>query len=695
MDVGVEVDTSLTSQDVRTEINLRDPGGVILDGQVINHTVTGSGDDPVFASLTIPPDAAIGPGYDIQVLVYDLNTLLFQDSTLIPFEVVLEGADLEVTKSDFADPVQVGDQITYEITVLNHGPEVATNVVLVDTMSDYTTFVSSTPGSPTCTESGNVLTCTLGNLNPGSSATVTIEVWAPDVAASLLNVADVLADQADPNMDNNHVLEQTLAVTGYLPHDCDVADNPISNCSFENDFTDWVTEDLTLPFLSLQVGGAGLSPGFGLFTSAPTHGNLAALHGFDGDGPGWIRIAQDVGLPPSAGSLVFDYRAGWDLLTYNYPGTSDRYFGVNIEPVGGGPALQTTDILLASMDTIILDSADQTGLVDISAFAGMEVRISFDWFVPDTSSGPAFFQLDNVMVVEAVQPATLRIEPPLQDVPLGGEATVDIIVENVSDLYGLSMVLSFDPTLVEVVDADGGTAGVQITPGSCPSPDFVVQNSANNSTGVINYDVSSLSPSPPCNGNGVVASITFSGLAEGISPVHYFDWLLSDTNGIEIPASTQDGELNVIVALGTLEGFVQMQGRSAHDSAEVCAWDSAVMVDCVFTDATGYYSMMLLEGSYEVTVEMDRYLDSEKAGVSVVAGSTTTLSTVTLLGGDANDDDTVNILDLSFMGARYMCNLGDPCYDAKADINDDGTINIQDLAITGGNYLETSPVPWP
>jgi hypothetical protein len=325
----------------------------------------------------------------------------------------------------------------------------------------------------------------------------------------------------------------------------------------------------------------------------------------------------------------------------------------------------------------------------------MEVRISFDWYVPDTSSGPAFFQLDNVMVVEAVQPATLRIEPPLQDVPLGGEATVDIIVENVSDLYGLSMVLSFDPTLVEVVDADGGTAGVQITPGSCPSPDFVVQNSANNSTGVINYDVSSLSPSPPCNGNGVVASITFSGLAEGISPVHYFDWLLSDTNGIEIPASTQDGELNVIVALGTLEGFVQMQGRSAHDSAEVCAWDSAVMVDCVFTDATGYYSMMLLEGSYEVTVEMDRYLDSEKAGVSVVAGSTTTLSTVTLLGGDANDDDTVNILDLSFMGARYMCNLGDPCYDAKADINDDGTINIQDLAITGGNYLETSPVPWP
>jgi hypothetical protein len=284
------------------------------------------------------------------------------------------------------------------------------------------------------------------------------------------------------------------------------------------------------------------------------------------------------------------------LLTYNYPGTSDRYFGVNIEPVGGGPALQTTDILLASMDTIILDSADQTGLVDISAFAGMEVRISFDWYVPDTSSGPAFFQLDNVMVTETVAPATLLVVPIPQEVPLGGNATVDIIVEDVSDLYGLSMELHFDPAFVEVVDDDPGTAGVQITPGSCPSPDFVVQNAADNAVGTITYDVTSLSPSLPCDGTGHVATITFRGLAPTrSSPLDFTACLLAYTIGFEIPAIAFGGEL-IVPETGFVEGWVEMQGRADHTGTEVCAWDGAVQVACQPTAPDGYFNLAVPMG---------------------------------------------------------------------------------------------------
>jgi hypothetical protein len=105
--------------------------------------------------------------------------------------------------------------------------------------------------------------------------------------------------------------------------------------------------------------------------------------------------------------------------------------------------------------------------------------------------------------------------------------------------------------------------------------------------------------------------------------------------------------------------------------------------------------MSLLPGSYDIKVEMGRYLDSEYLGVSVISANTTTLPWIQLPGGDGNDDEVINILDLSFMGARYLCAIGDPCYDPRGDINNDGIINIQDLSITGGNYGETSPVPWP
>lgn len=167
-------------------------------------------------------------------------------------------------------------------------------------------------------------------------------------------------------------------------------------------------------------------------------------------------------------------------------------------------------------------------------------------------------------------------------------------------------------------------------------------------------------------------------------------------NNIGPSGATMTADLTVMCGTtGVLEGLVHLQGRAVHDGADVCAWDNGLMIDCVVTDPTGFYSMILPEGTYDLTVEMNRYLDGDKAGVTAVAGVTTTMSTLALKGGDANDDDTVNIQDLAFLGGRYQCNLGDPCYDAKADANDDGLINIQDLVLAGGNYLQSSPVAWP
>ena len=104
--------------------------------------------------------------------------------------------------------------------------------------------------------------------------------------------------------------------------------------------------------------------------------------------------------------------------------------------------------------------------------------------------------------------------------------------------------------------------------------------------------------------------------------------------------------------------------------------------------------LSLLDGTYDVTVEMGRYLDAEKMGQVVVAGDTTTLCQVKLLGGDANDDDVINILDLSFIGYRFGLCEGDPDYDPRADINNDGCINILDITGAGVNFNKTSPVPW-
>jgi IPTL-CTERM motif len=190
--------------------------------------------------------------------------------------------------------------------------------------------------------------------------------------------------------------ENAYAIDGV---DCQASPSPILNCGFESGgFSGWITRDLSDPFFPLLVAEAGISPGFGLFASDPPQGIYAALTGFDGNGPGTISLAQDVGLTSAATTLSFDYQCGWDLVSFG--ASVNRTFEVNIEPDGGGAPLQTDVILTALAGTTALPGTggNQTATVDVSGFAGQRVRISFDWIVPEYFTGPAFCQIDNVFI---------------------------------------------------------------------------------------------------------------------------------------------------------------------------------------------------------------------------------------------------------------------------------------------------------
>jgi hypothetical protein len=156
--------------------------------------------------------------------------------------------------------------------------------------------------------------------------------------------------------------------------------------------------------------------------------------------------------------------------------------------------------------------------------------------------------------------ATLYLDPAAAPVPAGGSTPVEIRIDGVSDLYGLQLQISFDPTLVEVVDADSNTAGTQITPGACPAADFIVANDAANGSGLITYAVTALNPTPPCAGAGLVASIEFRSLAGGTSALHFDDWILSTRDGVEIATDAQGGTL----AASVPDLFLPLVGRGAE-----------------------------------------------------------------------------------------------------------------------------------
>jgi MYXO-CTERM domain-containing protein len=183
-----------------------------------------------------------------------------------------------------------------------------------------------------------------------------------------------------------------------------------TNGSFETgDFAGWVTQDMTGPFFPLGVYAAGTADSFGWgWANTPTDGVFSAYHGWDGDGASGgisaIRIGQDVLI--DAPTLEFDYRAAWDLT---FGGFVDRTFDVNVEVAGGGANLQSDLILTAAQGTTMLDTGPLSGTVDMSAFLGQTVRVSFDFSVPEDFVGPAAMDLDNIRLTGIPGPGALAL----------------------------------------------------------------------------------------------------------------------------------------------------------------------------------------------------------------------------------------------------------------------------------------------
>jgi hypothetical protein len=144
----------------------------------------------------------------------------------------------------------------------------------------------------------------------------------------------------------------------------------------------------------------------------------------------------------------------------------------------------------------------------------------------------------------AQEGAMVRLEP-LPGQEGAGAIAMAIHIENATRLYGAEVHLAFDPARLEVQDADPDTEGVQIQAGDFPSPDFVVQNQADNVKGTIDYAATQLAPREAVNGSGVLATVTIKGKDKGTSSLTFVGAKLADPDGQEIPSQTVDGRVEI------------------------------------------------------------------------------------------------------------------------------------------------------
>lgn len=229
----------------------------------------------------------------------------------------------------------------------------------------------------------------------------------------------------------------------------------------------------------------------------------------------------------------------------------------------------------------------------------------------------------------------ISIQPATQTIGLGETTTVDVQVQNVSNLFGVDLRLSFDPSIVQVVDSNPLVPDNQVEPGAfldiSGGKGFVVENSADNTAGTIAYAATLLSPAEPVSGSGPLIRITFQGVAPGTSAVTLESALLSDSEAEQIPATRQDGSITVkeitptptptpkvgnVVISGTVQDCLTGAGV-ADATVRIVESPGAVTM----TDANGNYAIiatLVLPAEYTIEVTHPSFFSPQQKTTGLI-----------------------------------------------------------------------------
>ena len=156
------------------------------------------------------------------------------------------------------------------------------------------------------------------------------------------------------------------------------------------------------------------------------------------------------------------------------------------------------------------------------------------------------------------------------------------------------------------------------------------------------------------------------------------------------PDATYDGVV-FVRAPGTLLGRILLQGRNDHSGVSISSSLSKSRSDTVTTDKDGRFAITTShgEGFYTITVAKQGYLTAvSERPLKMTVDSVVDLGEITLIGGDVNGDNEIDVRDLSYVAWHFDEE------DVKADINGDGVVDILDLSLIAGNFGRKGPIEW-
>ena len=153
----------------------------------------------------------------------------------------------------------------------------------------------------------------------------------------------------------------------------------------------------------------------------------------------------------------------------------------------------------------------------------------------------------------AARPVTLQeqarvtVVHPTGSFEVGENVSIAVVVSDAMDVFGIEIHASFDPSILQVRDADETTQGIQVMPGDFLSigDGFLVANRVDNDTGEIVFALTLLAPAEPVSGSGELMVLEFNAAGLGSSPFSLDSVILVTQDGLALPVAIESGTLTV------------------------------------------------------------------------------------------------------------------------------------------------------
>jgi hypothetical protein len=337
-----------------------------------------------------------------------------------------------------------------------------------------------------------------------------------------------------------------------------------------------------------------------------------------------------------------------------------------------------------------------TGTNTNATLIGLNNNTTYYWQIRAINAGGTLYANNGIWWSFTTIPVTdvsLNVDPITQSTTLGQNFNVSIKLRaGTQPIDGAAVYLNFNPSYLQVVSISAGS--------SLP---MVIQNSFDNATGQVNFVAGALSNFP--TNTFTLATVTFKALAQTAYTSVTFSNVFprgSDVTfgGSSVLNSLGNGSVE-ITNTASINSSITLQGRPTLPDPR---WSIPLNVNLTVpgnnlpayiftptTDNSGKFTLTgIVPGTYQVSVKNSHTLQNLKT-VTLTAGENT-IDFGTLLEGDANNDNSITLIDFSILATTYGKYQGTSGYDPQADFNGDTCVTLLDFSLLASNYGKSGPV---